>query len=128
MSCHAKDMNMPPKHPTVRIDETFIGDGVLDYATYLKEIEKLTPAPTLMIEHLNESQLIKGLRFIFNIAAEVGITFEGSQYRQELLDVEDASGNGLRPTCKHQDAFYAWTFGVETVRVYTQFLDLPTPP
>ncbi len=44
VSCHAKDMNMPPKHATVRIDETFVGDGVLDYTTYLTEIEKLSPA------------------------------------------------------------------------------------
>ncbi len=29
VSCHAKDLNMPPKHATVQIDETFIGDGVL---------------------------------------------------------------------------------------------------
>jgi hypothetical protein len=50
-----------------------------------------------MIEHLNESQLIKGLRFIFKEAAEVGITFEGSQYREKLLDVEDASGEWFAP-------------------------------
>ncbi len=62
VSCHAKDLNMPPKHATVKIDETFIGDGVLDYDTYLKEIDKLSDPPTLMIEHLNESQLIKGLK------------------------------------------------------------------
>jgi sugar phosphate isomerase/epimerase len=68
VSCHAKDLNMPPKHATVQIDETYIGDGVLDYVTYLKEINKLTPPPTLMIEHLNESQLLKGLKFIFKKA------------------------------------------------------------
>lgn len=60
VSCHAKDLNMPPKHPTVQINETFIGDGILDYNTYLSEIEKMSHPPTLMIEHLNESQLIRG--------------------------------------------------------------------
>jgi sugar phosphate isomerase/epimerase len=97
VSCHAKDMNMPPKHATVRIDETFVGDGVLDYGTYLKEITKLSPAPTLMIEHLNESQLIQGLRFLFRKAEESGITFEGSEHREELVDVEDASGEWFAP-------------------------------
>jgi sugar phosphate isomerase/epimerase len=97
VSCHAKDLNMPPKHPTVKIDETYIGDGVLDYSTYLKEINKLTPPPTLMIEHLNESQLIKGLRFIFKKAEEVGIIFEGSEHREELVDVENASGEYFAP-------------------------------
>jgi sugar phosphate isomerase/epimerase len=97
VSCHAKDLNMPPKHATVQIDETFIGDGVLDYDTYLKEIEKLSPPPTLMIEHLNESQLIKGLKFIFKKAEEAGITFEGSDHREELVDVENTSGEYFAP-------------------------------
>lgn len=97
VSCHAKDLNMPPKHATVKIDETFIGDGVLDYNTYLKEIDKLNPSPTLMIEHLNESQLIKGLRFIYKKAEEAGIIFEGSEHREEFVDVEDASGEWFAP-------------------------------
>jgi hypothetical protein len=90
-------MNMPPKHATVRIDETFVGDGVLDYSTYLSEITKLDPAPTLMIEHLNESQLIQGLRFLFAKADEVGIVFEGSEDREELADVEAASSEWFAP-------------------------------
>lgn len=97
VSCHAKDMNMPSKHATVQIDETYIGDGVLDYNTYLAEIDKLKPSPTLMIEHLNESQLIKGLRYIFAKAHEVGISFEGSQYREELADAQDAGGEWFAP-------------------------------
>jgi sugar phosphate isomerase/epimerase len=97
VSCHAKDLNMPPKHATVQIDETYIGDGILDYVTYLKEINKLSPPPTLMIEHLNESQLIKGLKFIFKKAEEVGIVFEGSENREELVDSEDASTEYFAP-------------------------------
>lgn len=97
VSCHAKDMNMPAKHATVQIDETYIGDGVLDYQTYLTEIIKLNPQPTLMIEHLNESQLIRGLRYIFAKASETGITFEGSQNREELVDVQDENGAWFAP-------------------------------
>lgn len=97
VSCHAKDLNMPLKHATVQIDETFIGDGVLDYITYLKEIHKLTPPPTLMIEHLNESQLIKGLGFVFKKAEEAGIVFEGSEHREALLDDVNASGEYFAP-------------------------------
>jgi sugar phosphate isomerase/epimerase len=97
VSCHAKDLNMPPKHATVQIDETYIGNGVLDYDTYLKEIDKLVPPPTLMIEHLNESQLIEGLRFIFRKAEEAGITFQGSEHREELLSATDSSGEWFAP-------------------------------
>lgn len=97
VSCHAKDLNMPLQHATVQIDETYIGDGILDYDTYLGEIDKLNPAPTLMIEHLNESQLIRGLKFIFKKAEEVGITFEGSEYREGLIDTGDTSGEWFAP-------------------------------
>jgi len=97
VSCHAKDLNMPPKHATVQIDETYIGNGVLDYNTYLLEIEKLNPHPTLMIEHLNESQLVKGLNFIFQKAEELGITFEGSEFREELVESEDSSDEWFAP-------------------------------
>jgi sugar phosphate isomerase/epimerase len=97
VSCHAKDLNMPPKHATVRIDETFIGDGVLDYEVYLKEIAKLKPAPTLMIEHLNETQLMQGLKFIFLKAEEVGIVFEGAENRQEIISSDDSDAIWFAP-------------------------------
>jgi sugar phosphate isomerase/epimerase len=84
ISCHAKDINMAPVYPTIRIDETFVGDGVLDYNTYLTEIVKCRTQPTLMIEHLNEAQLANGLHFLFAKAKEAGITFEGSNEREEI--------------------------------------------
>ncbi len=82
VSCHAKDLNMAPIYPTIRIDETFVGDGVLDYDTYLREIDRLRPSPTLMIEHLDEAQLERGLAFVFRKEKELGLFFEGSQYRE----------------------------------------------
>jgi len=97
VSCHAKDVIMPPMHTTVQIDETFIGNGVLDYRTYIQEIEKLSPPPPLMIEHLNESQLNKGLKYIFKIAKEVGITFEGSEYREEWIDLQSSDDEWFAP-------------------------------
>ncbi|MCL2057793.1 MAG: sugar phosphate isomerase/epimerase [Oscillospiraceae bacterium] len=86
VSCHAKDFNMAPIYPTVKIDETFIGDGILDYSVYLNEILKMRKQPTLMIEHLNEAQLVRGVNYIFKQAAEMGLTFEGSQHREQLSE------------------------------------------
>lgn len=86
ISCHAKDMNMASIYPTVKIDETFLGDGVLDYNIYISEILKMKKQPTLMIEHLNESQLVKGLKFIFAKAEELGVVFEGSQMKEKLSE------------------------------------------
>lgn len=81
VSCHAKDTNIE-RHASVKITETFIGNGQIDYDVYLKEIEKLQPNPTLMIEHLSEAQLKQGLEFIFNKAAALGVTFENSSERE----------------------------------------------
>jgi hypothetical protein len=75
---------MAPVYPTVRIDETFVGNGVLNYNAYLIEIVKCRTQPTLMIEHLNEVQLASGLYFLFAKAREVGITFEGANEREEI--------------------------------------------
>jgi sugar phosphate isomerase/epimerase len=97
VSCHAKDVYMPPMHTTVQIDETYIGNGFLDYDTYLREIDKSKTSPTLMIEHLNENQLIRGLKFIFEKAEEVGITFEGSTYREEMTGLESDRDEWFAP-------------------------------
>lgn len=86
VSCHAKDTNIVD-HASVEITETFIGDGRIDYDVYLKEIEKLQPNPTLMIEHLSEAQLKQGLEFIFGKADALGIAFENSSERDPgILD------------------------------------------
>ena len=81
ISCHAKDFNMEPVWPTVKIDETFVGDGVLNYQVYLDEIMKLEECPSLMIEHLSENQLVKALDYLFAEAEKAGIVFEGSADR-----------------------------------------------
>lgn len=91
VSCHAKDTNMLG-HATVQLTETFVGDGQLDYDTYLTEIDKLTPAPTLMIEHLNAEQMKSGLEFLFAKAAELGIEFEGSNQRDPTV-LDGATGD-----------------------------------
>jgi len=86
VSCHAKDTNIVD-HASVQITETFVGDGGLDYDVYLKEIVKLEPNPTLMIEHLSEAQMKQGLEFLFAKAEALGITFENSSERDpSILD------------------------------------------
>lgn len=95
VSCHAKDTNMVD-HASVEITETFVGDGKLDYDAYLTEIGKLSPSPTLMIEHLNASQMKQGLQFLFAKAAELAIVFEGSQKRDPEY-LEGAGGEYFAP-------------------------------
>ncbi len=67
-SCHAKD-SLLHKTLTVRLDEARPGKGNVDYSTLLRELEKLSPDMTLMIEHLpNEQEFVLAGDYIRTIA------------------------------------------------------------
>lgn len=51
-SCHAKDILMDSTL-LVRFHEVMPGQGTLDYATFIREINRLNPDLPLLIEHLN---------------------------------------------------------------------------
>ncbi|MBI5095337.1 MAG: sugar phosphate isomerase/epimerase [Candidatus Hydrogenedentes bacterium] len=54
-SCHAKDITLAGRL-TVHLDEARPGLGGLDYAAYLRELNKLDPDTPLMLEHLPDEQ------------------------------------------------------------------------
>jgi sugar phosphate isomerase/epimerase len=95
VSCHAKDTNIVD-HASVQLTETFVGDGKLDYDTYLTGITKLSSTPTLMIEHLSGAQMKQGLEFLFAKASELGIVFEGSDKRDPSY-LDNASDEYFAP-------------------------------
>jgi len=72
-SCHAKDI-MLADALTVHLDEVRPGLGNLDYATYLRELDRLDPDTPLMIEHLGSPEdyrlAAEHIRFV---AGEVGV-------------------------------------------------------
>ena len=73
---------MTPVYATVKIDETFAGDGVINFQIYIEEILKLAdPQPTMMIEHLNQAQLVSALKSLFGVADKMGVVFDGSSKR-----------------------------------------------
>ncbi len=74
-SCHAKDILLSGKL-TVHLDEVRPGMGTMDYRTYLKEIQKLEPDMTLMIEHLHTKEdYQEGISYIRDTAQSIGIEF-----------------------------------------------------
>ncbi len=74
-SCHAKDILLHTKL-TVHLDEARPGTGGLDYATYLRELDKLDPDLPLMLEHLpNEEEYSLAADHIRKVAGEVGVAF-----------------------------------------------------
>jgi sugar phosphate isomerase/epimerase len=81
VSCHAKDTNLID-HATVQLTETYLGDGGIDYRTYLTQLDKLAQEPPLMIEHINEEQLPAALNYIFTLADELGLNFKHADKRR----------------------------------------------
>jgi len=72
-SCHAKDIILRG-NLTVHLDETRPGLGNLDYALYLKELDKRDNNITLMIEHLpNEDEYRLAAEYIRKTAKEHNI-------------------------------------------------------
>jgi len=74
-SCHAKDVAWVPGSQ-VHFKEVIPGAGVLDYATYLRELAKLTGDVPLMLEHLRSAEEYQqGSDYIKNVAQETGLSF-----------------------------------------------------
>ncbi len=75
VSCHAKDILLHDR-AALHLDEVIIGDGVLDYPTYLRELEKLDADVPLMLEHLDASEYALARDRITAIAEPLGISFQ----------------------------------------------------
>ncbi|MEK0313326.1 sugar phosphate isomerase/epimerase family protein [Cohnella sp. 56] len=72
-NCHAKDIAIASKL-TVHLDEVVPGRGALDYRTFLRELNKLDPDTSLIIEHLHSpDEGEEAARYIRSVAGELNI-------------------------------------------------------
>lgn len=72
-SCHAKDILLQEKLTTY-LDEVRPGLGNLDYATFLKELNKLDPNIPLMLEHLPDAEeYTQAAKYIRSVAQKEGV-------------------------------------------------------
>ena len=65
----------------VHFQETFTGDGGVDYQSYIAEIVKLEQDVPMMIEHFPERQQDWGYGYICEQAAAVGVTVRNAELR-----------------------------------------------
>ena len=73
-SCHAKDVLLRDTL-TTHLDEACPGEGGLDYAVYLAELDKLDPDVPLMLEHMQkEEEYLTGASYIRSVASRVGVS------------------------------------------------------
>lgn len=72
VSCHAKDIHMRSEL-ALHLDEVIPGQGVLDYRTYLSEMDQLPGHIPLMLEHLaTPEEYAQGRDYILRVGREAG--------------------------------------------------------
>lgn len=74
VSCHAKDIVLHHQ-AALHLDEVPIGDGVLDYRTYLTELDRLPRDVPLMLEHLEGPAYAAARDRVFAVGEAAGVGF-----------------------------------------------------
>lgn len=74
VSCHAKDITLHHQ-AALHLDEVQIGEGVLDYRTYLGELARMPREVPLMLEHLKGEEYAVARDRIFAVGAAIGVDF-----------------------------------------------------
>ncbi|MEM7531291.1 MAG: TIM barrel protein [Chloroflexota bacterium] len=75
-SVHLKDINCDYRHMFLKLDEVLIGDGVMDYETYLRRISQLPDDTPCFCEHLpGEADYLVNFGRLHELAAKVDVQF-----------------------------------------------------
>lgn len=78
VAAHLKDLHWDYEHFMLKWDEVLIGEGVLDYETYLTELAKLPVDTPAYCEHLpGEEEYVTNFARLHEVAARVGVAFTG---------------------------------------------------
>ena len=81
VSCHAKDVQMM-RTGQVHFEETFAGNGGLDYQAYVSELVKIENDTPLMIEHCTPRQLVWARDYIVEQAAAIGVSMRHAELHE----------------------------------------------
>ncbi|ODT25816.1 MAG: hypothetical protein ABS35_11705 [Kaistia sp. SCN 65-12] len=74
VSCHAKDIKLHHQ-AALHLDEVQIGEGVLDYRTYLGELDRLPREVPLMLEHLKGEEYAVARDRIYAVGDAISVDF-----------------------------------------------------
>lgn len=74
VSCHAKDITLHHK-AALHMDEVQIGEGVLDYGTYLSELARMPREVPLMLEHLEAPAYAVARDRVMAVGDAIGVPF-----------------------------------------------------
>ena len=74
-SCHAKDVAWEVEMQ-IHFREVTLGEGELDYTTYLKRLAALPGDVPLMIEHMKGAEEYdKSREYLFDVGKKIGVSF-----------------------------------------------------
>ena len=76
VSVHAKDVRWDPGYMFIKLDEVFVGDGVLDYDTFLPRVDSLKPDMPVYSEHFRtKEEYITAVGRLHQAAEKAGVRF-----------------------------------------------------
>lgn len=78
-SCHAKDITNVHHTASLELAEIQIGEGVLDYRTYLRALDRMPREVPLMLEHLDGPAYAVARDRIFAVGDDIGVSFAKRQ-------------------------------------------------
>ena len=82
VSVHLKDIRQDFTHMFLKWDEVYIGDGVMDYDTYLKRLSQLSPDIPCYCEHMAEERdFVLNFTRLHYLAKKIGVKFLGRDER-----------------------------------------------
>lgn len=74
LSCHAKDVHWTLDCRTIAVEEVVPGRGILDYATFLRRADQVSPDLPLIIEHVEtDANFDEAASYIRRVASDVGV-------------------------------------------------------
>lgn len=78
VSCHAKDLKWEVEM-NVHFVEVPLGQGALDYSTYLQRLATLPADVPLMMEHLKSAEEYRASRdYLFELGRKIGVSFDSA--------------------------------------------------
>lgn len=104
VSVHLKDIRCDHRHMFLKWDEVHIGDGVMDYDTYLRRLSQLPPDTPCYCEHMSEeSDFLLNFSRLHELAGKVGVRFLRRGDRRALDGQQDNAGAAKEPMSGRPD-------------------------
>lgn len=85
LAAHLKDISWDWEYQFLKFDEVKVGDGDMDYPTFIAQLSRMDPDFPCMCEHLEvESDFLISFERLHGLAAELGVTWRKRRLTQTI--------------------------------------------